>query len=80
VTNDRLTPAPAEPPLRVRAECLAAAQVIQSLEARDLRLRMDVDECAGTVQVTVFDARGRETARLAGRNVLELVCGPSDPR
>lgn len=73
--DHRLTPAPQEPPLRVQAECRAAAAVISSLEQRGLRLRMDVGRDAGRVQVAVVNGHGRVAACLAGRDLLELLCG-----
>lgn len=69
------TPSPDQPPPYVRAQCEAAARVIEGLEERDLRLRMDVDERTGTVHVTLVDTAGRAAGKLAGRRVLELLCG-----
>jgi hypothetical protein len=64
----------------VRAECLAAAAVISGLEERGLTLRMDVGRDAGTVRGAVVNGQGRVAACLAGRDLLELLCGPRLPR
>jgi hypothetical protein len=64
----------------VRAQCVAAASVIAGLEERGLTLRMDAGQEAGTVQVAVVNGQGRVAACLAGRDLLELLCGPHLPR